>query len=693
MTANSELVDAFGTFLRRYYDEDIKELAQNYPNEQRSLYVDWGDIYQYDPDLADDYLTQPEQLRKYAEEALRLYDLPIDISLGKAHVRVTGLPEDERYGIGGIKAKHAKKYIGVEGEIRQISKRRPRVDEAAFECQLCGTLNHVPQSGDDFQEPHECQGCERQGPFQINFQQSEMIDVRKVRLKQPPEKAEGNSGGHSIDGIIKDDLAGKDGEFFEDHAGEDAILYGRVELEQRGSSRDKKPDFDPYLMVDAIEFADSEEDIDPLEYKERFEKHAQAEDAYQRFWDNIQPRIVPVGNWPLALQMATVYLFGSPRINPDGNAPFRGDIHFAIFGGPGLGKSLFKGAVAYLSPDCENRTATGISSDVGLTAAAIEGGFGDGDSWTLSPGILARAGDHVILDEIDKTDAKLEKINDALEGDQTVTVDKAGINAELDTQVGLFAIGNPKHGRFLDNDEVPFKEQIEIDNTLWSRFDGVIILKDTQDVEQDDNVAKGMLGSYREDSEREKAMRQGNDPDNVETVMTDRDVPKEEMKAWVQYARENVFPLLTDEVEERLREFYVDIREDNSKNPPTARTLGFGIRGTVAFARLRLSDTTSIGDAEQAIKLSKALLGQSHTQAEGINPAEFTEINTRADKDQKKRLEDIKDVLGDTELTISDIAGELRRDYDSVRSDLQTLVENDEVNKLANNTYELNYNQ
>lgn len=693
MTESSELVESFGTFFRRYCDEQIKELAGNYPNEQRSLYVQWSDLYQYDPDLADDYLNQPEQLQRYAEEALRLYDLPIDVSLGRAHVRVTGLPESERYGIGEIKASHAKSYIGVEGEIREISQRRPRIDEGAFECQLCGTLTRVPQSGEDFQEPHECNGCERQGPFEINFQQSEMVDVRKVRLKQPPEDAEGNTGGHHIDGIVKDDLAGKDGEFFEDHSGEDAILYGVVELEQRGSNRNKKPDFDPYLTVEAIEFAEADEDIDPLEYKSQFEKHAKADDAHQRFWNNIQPRIVPVGNWPLALQMATVYLFGSPRVNPDGNAPFRGDIHFAIFGGPGLGKSLFKGAVAYLSPDCENRTATGISSDVGLTAAAVEGGFGDGDSWTLSPGILARAGEHVILDEIDKTDAKLNKINDALEGDQKITVDKAGINAELDTQVGLFAIGNPKHGRFLPNDEVPFKEQIEIDNTLWSRFDGVIILKDTQDVEQDGNVAKGMLGSYREDAEREKAMRQGNDPDAVETVMTERDVPKEVMKAWVQYARENVFPLLTDEVETRLREFYVDIRKDNSQNPPTARTLGFGIRGTVAFARLRLADETTMEDAERAIKLSKALLGQSHTQAEGINADEFTEVNTRADKAQQERLEEIKDVLGDTELPVSQIADELRRDYDSVKNDLGKLVENREVNQLPGNKYTLNYNE
>jgi replicative DNA helicase Mcm len=78
---NSELVDSFEQFFRNYYDNEIKQLAQQYPNEQRSLHIDWQDLYRFDPDLADDFIAQPEQLQRYAEEALRLYDLPIDVSL------------------------------------------------------------------------------------------------------------------------------------------------------------------------------------------------------------------------------------------------------------------------------------------------------------------------------------------------------------------------------------------------------------------------------------------------------------------------------------------------------------------------------------------------------------------------------------------------------------------------------------
>ena len=74
---DTEVIDKFEQFYRDYYRNEIGELAQKYPNEQRSLYVDWDDLYRFDPDLADDLIAQPDQMRDYAEEALRLYDLPV----------------------------------------------------------------------------------------------------------------------------------------------------------------------------------------------------------------------------------------------------------------------------------------------------------------------------------------------------------------------------------------------------------------------------------------------------------------------------------------------------------------------------------------------------------------------------------------------------------------------------------------
>ena len=181
---NTELIDRFEQFYRDYYADEIGELAQQYPNEKRSLYIDWDDLYRYDVDIADDYLAQPQQIQEYAEEALRLYDLPVDVSLGQAHVRIRNLPETTV--INSLRARHVNTLVAVEGVVVDASDVQPKIQEAAFECQRCGTLTYIPQSGNDIQKPHECQGCERRGPFRINFDQSELIDAQELVLHDLP---------------------------------------------------------------------------------------------------------------------------------------------------------------------------------------------------------------------------------------------------------------------------------------------------------------------------------------------------------------------------------------------------------------------------------------------------------------------------------------------------------------------------
>jgi len=178
-----EIVDQFGQFYRRYYSDAIGDLAQNYPNEQRALYVDWNDLYQYDDGLADDLLSQGETIREYAEEALRLYDLPIDVSLGRAAFRPIDIPEKNQFSVGDYRTKHLGNLLAIKGEVVSCSEVKPFAEEAAFECPKCATLTYVPQSGFDMQDPHECMGCERQPNFKLNMSQSELVDYRQFTLE------------------------------------------------------------------------------------------------------------------------------------------------------------------------------------------------------------------------------------------------------------------------------------------------------------------------------------------------------------------------------------------------------------------------------------------------------------------------------------------------------------------------------
>ena len=330
---NSELVDLFEQFFRNYYDNEIKQLAQRYPNEQRSLHVDWQELYRFDPDLADDFLTKPEQLQQYAEEALRLYDLPIDVSLGQAHVRVRNLPETESPEIREIRAPDMNSLVQVHGIVRKATDVRPKIEEAAFECQLCGTLTRVPQSSGDFQEPHECQGCERQGPFRVNFDQSEFVDSQKLRIQESPEGLRGGETPQSLDVHVEDDITG------EVTPGDHVSATGVLRLEQQGDNQDKSPVFDFYMEGMSVEIDEEQfEDMDITEEdKAEIVRLSSSEDIYERMVASIAPSIY--GYEQEKLSMILQLFSGVTKQLPDGSR-IRGDLHMLLIGDPGTGKCV-----------------------------------------------------------------------------------------------------------------------------------------------------------------------------------------------------------------------------------------------------------------------------------------------------------------------------------------------------------------
>ncbi|MFC4541060.1 LAGLIDADG family homing endonuclease [Halosolutus amylolyticus] len=330
---NSELVDSFEQFFRNYYDSEIKQLAQRYPNEQRSLHVDWQDLYRYDPDLADDFINQPEQLQRYAEEALRLYDLPIDVSLGQAHVRVTNLPETESPEIREIRARDMNSLVQVHGIVRKATDVRPKIEEAAFECQLCGTLSRVPQSSGDFQEPHECQGCERQGPFRVNFDQSEFVDSQKLRIQESPEGLRGGETPQSLDVHVEDDITG------EVTPGDHVSATGVLRLEQQENQGEKSPVFDFYMEGMSVEIDEEQfEDMDISdEDKKQIYEISNQDDVYEQMVASIAPSIYGYDQEKLAM---ILQLFsGVTKQLPDGSR-IRGDLHMLLIGDPGTGKCV-----------------------------------------------------------------------------------------------------------------------------------------------------------------------------------------------------------------------------------------------------------------------------------------------------------------------------------------------------------------
>ncbi len=334
-TGQQELTERFIQFYRNYYREEVGRLAQEYPNERRSLYVDYNDLFTFDRDLAEDYLTKPDQMQEYAEEALRLYDLPADVSLGQAHVRLRGLPSEQTVDIRDLRVQddHIGSMIAVQGIVRKATDVRPKVTEAAFECQRCGTMSYIPQSEGSFQEPHECQGCERQGPFSVNHDQSEFVDSQKLRVQESPEGLRGGETPQSIDVDVEDDITG------DVTAGDHVTVTGVLHIEQVTQGQEKTALFDLYMDGVTIEIEDEEfEDMDITDEDiAEIVELSNDPEIYEKMVGSIAPAIYGYEQEKLAM---VLQLFsGVTKHLPDGSR-IRGDLHLLLIGDPGTGKCL-----------------------------------------------------------------------------------------------------------------------------------------------------------------------------------------------------------------------------------------------------------------------------------------------------------------------------------------------------------------
>jgi replicative DNA helicase Mcm len=674
MHANHEITERLIGFLRDYYSEEIGQLAQRYPREQRSLYVNYDDVYRFDPDLADDLVNHPREMQEQFDEALSLYDLPVAVNLDDAHVRFYNLPETETFEVAEVsRHENIGSLLDIRGQVQKVSGVKPRVLEAVFECQRCGTQTSIPQSGDSLQEPHECQGCERQGPFALDAGASTWTDHQYARLQQPPEKTKGGDA-QNVDVHLEGDLI----EEFD--AGDRVTLTGVLDIEEPG--QDQNRDFDTTVDGRAVVKEESDyEDIDVEEHLDEIEAIANGErgDPYDLLVESINPK--HRGDEDVKLAVALQLFGGWAHEYPDGSRD-RGDWHMLLLGDPGCGKSTFLRYVDQIAPRSTYASGKGATA-AGMTAAAVSDDFGDTE-WGLEAGALVLAdGGIACVDEIDKMQPDaVSSMHDALESQQ-VHVNKAGINATLNARTSLLAAGNPKEGRF--NKYRPYGEQIDLGPTLLSRFDLMFMVSDQPDPEKDADVVDHMVQSRQAAGRYTRGEELSEEEQNRVEPAIDRGV----MRAYVAHAKETCYPVIEDnEVAERLKEFFVGFRagagdeDDDSPVPVTFRQVEGIQRLAESSARVRLSDTVELEDVERAIQLvTKSMKQVGYDPESGEFDADI--IETGQSKSQRDRRQTIVAVLEELDgAPLDELAEAVSFDRDKVEHDVGALREKGRIYEM-----------
>ncbi len=303
------------------------------------------------------------------------------------------------------------------------------------------------------------------------------------------------------------------------------------------------------------------------------------------------------------------------------------------------GKSTLLQYVQRLAPKCVFVSGKGASG-VGLTASAEKDKVTEG--WILKAGAMVLAsGGQVNIDEFDKmNDEDRSAIHEAME-QQKISIAKAGIITTLPTKTAILAGANPKLGRFDPNS--PPAQQFDIPPTLLSRFDLIFTIKDVIDESQDRKMAEHILIGHEYAARKRGEAASG--------IVTEEEAPiippidANLLRKYIAYARRNIFPVLTPESGDKIKSFYLEIRQlgkANNNFPITARSIEGIIRLAEASAKLRLSNTVEVQDAERAIRLQEFVLRDVFTDREtGRIDSDIINIGQ-----PKSKLDRVRTVLG-----------------------------------------------
>lgn len=650
-------VERWLEFYRVYAADDIGELAQAYPDERRSLYVDWSDLYKFEQAMAEDVLAHPAEERYYAEEALRRYDNPHGGTLDNAHVRFTNLPEQATVTPQECRAEHFDTLVSVTGTVTSAGTPEARPAAVAFECQSCGAVSHVPveqtRTVQMTNPPEACPECDdADGTFDPCSEEDEHIEYQEVTVEGPTRG--GDETAETLLVTATDDLVGQF------RPGQHVAITGILRPEP-GEDDNHASLSDRYLSAVAVaegratQYVDQPRtpvDGDAVSVPEAKAAIAEAagcdpvgelpSDAVMEVLEGSLAPSVP-GLDTLRRAILLQLAGGVTKRLPD-DSRIRGDIHVLAVAPPGLVATRLLDAAARAAPHAVGVDA-GESSSAGIGGMATRQGAGGG--WRIKGGALTNAdGGLLTMRNLDAGDPDLQQtLGTALE-DQELTVAKGDAQQKLRTRTSVLATGAPKYGRWDEYESIA--EQIDLDTALVSSFDLIFTYADEPDAETDRERARTVMDANRV-GEPEGAGDQPTTDSAEEPVVPY--VGADTLRQYLAHVSET-YPTMSDAAREHIEQFYVDLRsqgaEEDAPVPVTQQKLEALVRVAEAAARLRCAETVTEADA----RLTTELVTES-LEDMGQDPEtnEFTAdmIEAGQSKNQRDRIKGLKAIIQELE--------------------------------------------
>lgn len=342
----NRFIKFFKTFKDRYgklkYWDKILDMTIK---GEKSIIVDFPDLYLADPQLAIYIVENPREALDYASQALREIVLHENIELAERierfYVRFKNLPRT--ISLRKLRSEHMERLIQIEGILVRSTPVIQRLYKAAFRCLKCGHFLEVIQEGETVEYPVQCDSCGASGPFRLILHKSKFIDLQKIVVQEKPEDVPPGQLPRSIEVVLSEDIVDKA------RPGDRVIITGILTVKgERSLKKGSKITFE--MRIEANNIDVSQKILEELEISKEDERKifelAKDPKIREKIIESIAPAIY--GHEHIKKAIALLLFGGVPKELPDGTR-IRGDIHVLLVGDPGVAKSLvFSEPILYM---------------------------------------------------------------------------------------------------------------------------------------------------------------------------------------------------------------------------------------------------------------------------------------------------------------------------------------------------------